>query len=250
MKLGKLAARPNAVTLKFSTYLNTTALPPIPAEFGHEHSVTTWGMLGNDSVGDCVFAGAAHETLLWTTTAGHPASFTDISVLSDYSAVTGYNADNPDSDQGTDVQAAASYRRRVGVLDAAGNRHKVAAYLALEPGNVEELCAATYLFGAVGVGLQFPDTAMAQFDNQEPWTVRRGAKIEGGHYVPVVGRRNGAIDVITWGRVQSMSESFYRKYADEAVVYLSPEYLTGNGLTPEGLNIVQLRADLTAVAQL
>jgi hypothetical protein len=28
-------------------------------------AVAHWGMLGNDHYGDCVWAGAAHETMLW-----------------------------------------------------------------------------------------------------------------------------------------------------------------------------------------
>ena len=61
--------------------------------------------------------------------AARTVTFNNQSVLKDYSAVTGFNPNDPNTDQGTDMQVAASYRRKTGVLDAAGKRHKVIAYL-------------------------------------------------------------------------------------------------------------------------
>lgn len=248
MKLGKLPARINSVHLKLATYLDAAAiLPKIPAAFGHDNLVATYGMLANDAVGDCVFAGAAHETMLWCKESGHDATFTPGSVLSDYSAVTGYNPDDPATDQGTDMQVAASYRRRIGVLDATGRRHKVGAYVALTPGDPDQLAAAAYVFGSVGVGIRFPDYAMAEFTAGKPWAVRHGVqKIEGGHYIPVCGRAaNGNFHVVTWGKVQEMTEGFYRRFCDEAIVYFSEEFLTA-GTSPEGFNRAQLLTDLNA----
>ena len=88
------------------------------------------------------------------------------------------------------MQAAASYRRKTGVIDTKGKRHKIVAYLALTKGNLDQHVSAAYLFGAVGVGIQFPASAMDQFNAGKPWDVVSGAKIEGGHYIPLVGRYN------------------------------------------------------------
>jgi hypothetical protein len=230
---------------------HTVVLPNIPAEFGHDRLITDWEMLGNNQFGDCVWAGAAHETMLWGREGGRDLKFTDDSVLSDYSAVTGFDPSQTDpvtgenpTDQGTDMQAAASYRRRVGVLDVLGNRHKVAAYVALTPGDPDQLAAAAYIFGAVGIGLRVPAYVEDEFTQKKPWDVRHGnATIVGGHYVPVLGRRNGNFDVITWGAVQQMTPMFYRRYCDEAIVYLSTEFLTA-GISPEGFNLQQLQTDL------
>ena len=51
---------------------------------------------------------------------GTTVPFSDFSVLSDYSAVTGFDPADPATDQGTDVQDAATYRRVTGLLDANG----------------------------------------------------------------------------------------------------------------------------------
>jgi hypothetical protein len=246
MKLGKLPATYDRRDLRLEHYL--TKLPARPKTFGHDKFVgaDAWGMLGNDNYGDCVLAGAAHETMLWTATrGGGGARFDDKSVLADYSAITGFDPRRPDTDRGTDMRAAANYRRKTGVRDATGTRHKIGAYVALEPGNWDHLLTALYLFGAVGVGIQFPESAMDQFNAGKPWTVVPGAQIEGGHYVPLVARR-GTLRLVTWGREIGMSQGFYLKYCDEAVVYLSEEMLT-NGRSPEGFDLAALKADLGAL---
>lgn len=240
MKLGKLPARPGAVKFKLSDYKTSLVYPP------SETAVNlNWLMLGNDKYGDCVWAGAGHETMTWNHEAGKTVNFTDTSVLSDYSAVTGFNPKNPNSDQGTDMQVAASYRLKTGVLDGSGIRHKVGAYVAVSLGNVEELKEAVYLFGAVGVGFQFPAYAMDQFNSGKPWSVKSGS-IEGGHYVPAIGYSKTYLYVVTWGKVQKMTWSFYKKYADEVVAYLSPEMLSG-GKSLEGFNLTQLQSDLDSL---
>lgn len=250
LKLGKTPARPNAVQLKLVDYLPHEAFPAIPAEFGHERLISTWGMNGNDQYGCCVWAGAAHETEMFNAEAGRSITVTTDNSLADYAAVTGFSPHDPSTDQGTDMQVAAAYRQKTGIGDSAGVRHKVGAYIALTPGDVTQLAAAVRIFGAVGVGIQFPDFAMRQFNAGKPWDTRPGLpNIEGGHYVPVVARRAGMFDVITWGRIQQMTAGFYRRFCDEAFAYLSPETLNGAGLTPEGFNLAQLRADLQAVTQ-
>jgi hypothetical protein len=245
-KFGKKPARAGAISFALSDYADFSKLPPVPKTFGHEALIgADWGMLGNDQYGDCVWAGAAHETLLWNAEAKHPVVFSAESVLSDYASVTGFNPNNPDSDQGTDVGVAAAYRRKTGVLDQAGNRHQVAAYLALKPGNMTELYAAMYLFGAVGIGIEVPSSAMDQFNEGKPWSVVHGSQIEGGHYIPLVAKRTN-LECVTWGKLQQVTTGFYERYCDEAVVYLSAEALV-NGKSPEAFDYAQLQADLQTI---
>jgi hypothetical protein len=246
-KLGKLPARPGAISFKFSKYFKVAALPTPPAVFGHFNPIGNWGVLGNDQYGDCVLAGGAHETMLWDNEGGASVQFTDASVLSDYSALTGFNPADPATDQGTDMQAAASYRRTTGLIDANNVRHRVDAYVAPETGNLDELLAATYLFGAVGFGFQFPASAMTQFNAGQPWSVVPGSPIEGGHYVCIVGRRaNGNLVCVTWGALQEMEPSFVPAFNDESVCYLSLESLKNN-VSPENFDLATLQADLNAL---
>jgi hypothetical protein len=244
VKLGKAPPTYDKRDLQLAQF-RTAKTPKHPATFGHEKAVKQWGMLGNDNWGDCVFAGAAHETMLWNAEVKRSVKFTDGAVLGDYSAVTGFDPHDRSTDEGTVVRDALNYRRHLGVRDADGERHKLGAYVSLEPGDYDQLLEAAYLFSAVGIGFEFPESAWDQFDAEETWTVVPGAQIEGGHYVPIVARRHTLL-CVTWGRVQRMSKKFYEKFCDEAWALLSPEFLA-DGKSPEGYDLAVLRADLTAL---
>jgi hypothetical protein len=227
--------------------LDTSQLPSLPSVFGHQALISSWGMLGNDTVGDCVIAGADHETLLWCQEGGSPAIFTDQDAIDDYSAITGYDPNDPNSDQGTDVRTALKYRQKTGMIDSGEKRHKIGAYLQLDQSDLNEVLMAAYLFSAVGIGINFPSSAMDQFNQGEPWTVVNDSEIEGGHYVPIVGYDAQYLYCVTWGQIQKMDIEFFNTYCEEAWAILSTEFLNSQGLSPEGFNIAQLQADLAAV---
>ena len=247
LKLGKKPARPGAIRFRLGSYLNAAALPAVPEVFGHESLMASWPMFANDKYGDCVWAGAAHETMLLKREAGRIVTFSDANVLADYAAVTGFDVNDPATDQGTDMQAAASYRRKIGIVDTQSQRHTIAAYLALEPGNVEHIYLAAYLFGAVGIGLRMPSSALAQSASRQTWDIVAGSPIEGGHYVPLLGRRAGGLVVVSWGAIQVMTVPFLRTYCDEAVAYVSRDCLL-NQKSPEGFSYADLISDLEALA--
>jgi hypothetical protein len=246
LKLGKLPARPDAVKLKLANYIDAAALPKPPTEFGHERLVTNWGMLGNDTAGCCVFSGAGHEVMLWNREAGRTVNITTTSTLRNYSLVTGYNPNDPSTDQGADMEAVAKYRRTTGLLDAAGHRHKIGAYVALEPGNLTQLWYATYLFDGVGIGVEFPAQWMDAFNAGKPWDKVRRPKSEGGHYVTDAARRAGNSVVISWGLPVQLTPAGYSQFNDESLAYLTEEKLT-NGKSLEGFDLATLKRDLAAV---
>lgn len=253
MKLGKKPAQLAGYKLMLADYLDHAVLPIPPLNFGHDKLVSKWGVLGNDTVGDCVIAGGLHETMIWNAEAAHTIPVSDACALVNYSAITGYDptqtaADgtNP-TDQGTDVQDAAKWRIRTGLLDAKGAAHKIAAYVFVNPRDIRELRIAAYLFGAVGLGLDFPQSAMEQFDEGHPWSIVPGSPSEGGHYVPLVGWRNGYGVGVTWGKEQLITPQFIQHRADEAICHLSLEMLNGQHKTPEGVDMTALRADLAAL---
>jgi hypothetical protein len=252
LKLGKQPATEDRRDLMFAKYVRKAQLPALPAQFGHEDlfSPKEWGMLGNDQWGDCAWAGPAHETMLLTTEGGHPATFSTECVLSDYSAGTGFDPNsgapgqNP-TDEGSNVREVLRYRAKTGIVDANGKRHKVGAYVKLDTKNLDQVMEALYLFQVVGIGIAFPASAMDQFNNGQPWDVVKGAKIDGGHYIPLVARRDN-LEVVTWGALQQMTQAFFERYCDEAWAYISEENLQ-QGKSPEGFNLEELQADLNAL---
>lgn len=247
LKLGKTDHVPDDRDLKLARYLKTSVLPKPPTTFGHETAFgpTKWGMLGNDSVGCCVFAGAAHETMLWNAEAGKTVTFLEPQVISDYSAVTGYDPSDPSTDQGTDVRTAMKYRQKVGVLSDYTSRHRIAAYAAIDPHDWTTMMTALYLFGAIGIGIQFPESAMDQFNAGKGWSVVKSSPIDGGHYVPLVARR-ASMKLVTWGKCISATKAFIQTYCDEAWCPLSEEMLI-KGRSLEGFDDASLRADLKAM---
>lgn len=252
LKYGKKPARPDSVKLKFADVFNEATLPTPPVSFGHENLMPsgTWFMLANDRWGDCVWAGAAHEHMLWTLEGNIPrAHFTSKDVLSDYSMVTGFNPLNPNTDQGTDIQVAAEYRQKTGIVDTLGERHKIDAYSALRRGDVNQIATAAYIFGAVGIGVQCPFSMQDQFTSNQPWSVVEGDSIEGGHYFPVIGRNsNGNFICITWGRLQEITPTWLTKYMDEGLTYLNLEFLqSSTKLSPESYNLDTLTQYLKEV---
>lgn len=258
LKLGKLAPRHDPRLAMFAQFRKGSIgpMPAHPKQFGHENIIRDWGMLGNDVAGDCVFAGAAHETMMLTALPGgvEPARFTEDCVLSDYSAVTGYDARVPSSDQGTVVAEAMGYRVHTGIVDAHGQRHKLGGYLALEPGNLDDLHEALWLFGAVGIGIEFPDYAMEQFERGRKWSYRRGGRIDGGHYVPLVALRAGGsrtmeLVCVTWGKTQHITEAFYKRYCDEAYAYVTTDMMDDHGKSPQGFDMEALRQYLIDVSR-
>jgi len=252
LRLGKLPATRDERDLVFARYVDTTKLPAVPAQFGHEDvfAAKGWGMLGNDEWGDCAWAGSAHETMLLTKLGGKPAAFTTGGVLGDYSAGTGFDqskggpGDNP-TDRGSNVREVLGYRRSTGIVDAKGKRHRIGAYVRLDQTNVQEVYLALYLFEVVGIGIEFPESAMQQFNAGEIWDVVPGAKVEGGHYICGVGRTDN-LQIVTWGALQGMTERFFQTYCDEAWAYLSTEDLE-QGKTLEGFDVKQLESDLAAL---
>ncbi len=248
LKLGKLPFTVDERDIRLDQVVDIAAvLPKAPGNFGHETGITDWGMLGNDRYGDCTCAGACHEHMLWTHEGSTETHFTDADALGLYSAVTGFDPNDPSSDQGANVRDVLTYRRKHGVKDAAGKIHKIDGFLSIEPGNLDHLAVAMYVFGAVGIGFAFPDYAMDQFNAGKPWTYEEGPKPTEGHYVPLVARRTGRLRCVTWGKTQQMQLEFFSVYCDEAWAIYSRETIGKLGHTPEGFDRAQLDKLLAAL---
>jgi hypothetical protein len=245
--LGKLPATPARPKLTLAAL--TPSLPAPAAVVDMYSSVTPWPMYGNDQYGDCVEAGLGHSVEQITRYGqGATVRVTDQDVLDAYSAITGFNPDDPNSDQGTNVEDALSWWRK----GAGMAGHAIVAYAAVDVSKGTRVKQAVQLFGEVGIGFNFPAYAMDQFNQGKPWDVQKAnATIEGGHYVIVVGYDSAYFYVITWGAVQKMTPAFFAKYVDEGYVVIDDEmvskvsqYVSGTDLHAFG----QEFADLTGEA--
>src|SRR6266705_2363511 len=252
LALGKKPASSlNKKAIMFDQIFDTSKIPTPPIVFGNQALVKTWYTYSNDEFGDCVWAAKAHMHMLWSLMGGNPRDrFTTFDVLSDYAAQTGFNASDPNSDQGTDMKAAAEYHRKTGVRDATNHRRQVTSYVNLQPGSVGQFAVAAYIFGAVEIGVLITEDNMNQFDRGKPWTVTKADPV-GGHCIPVVGRdTDGNFICITWGRLQKITPAFIKKYMDEGIAYLNEEILNKLGLSSEAYDKATLQKMLAQVSTL
>jgi hypothetical protein len=242
-KLGKLRRRDDSRTLQLAKYLDSS-LPRPPRAVDNSHGITSWGMMANDTLGDCTCAAVGHLVQDWTANASSEVTIPDPDIVSLYEAVSGYKPGDPSTDNGAECLTVLNYWRNKGVP---GEGDKIAAYVALTPGDYTHVEDALYLFGGVYIGLQLPLSAQ----NQAVWAQSSGpdaaAGSWGGHCVAVVGYDGGGLTCVTWGALQRMTWGFWHTYCDEAYGVLSADWIEKSGDAPVGFDLAQLQADLTAV---
>lgn len=205
--------------------------------------VPAWGMALNDQIGCCTMSGAAHVARAVNHFGRNDDTpIPDSAVLTGYEAVSGYKPGKPSTDVGATLQDALGYWRATGL---AGNR--IAAFAEIDAQNLPLVRACIAIFGAVYTGMNFPSSAMDQFDAGKPWSVVKRSSIEGGHCVPIGAYDDQSFACVTWGQVQAMSLDFYSRYFDEVWVPIDLDWLTITGSSPAGLDTDQLNADYLAL---
>jgi len=247
-KLGKLPKRTDKRTLKLSNYLGTF-LPTPPKNDSWLTKVSNWPMMGNDTVGDCTCAGVGHAEQLFTTYAQDiPFVATTAQVLAFYSAITGYNPNDPSTDQGAACLDVLNYWKNTGMCG-----HKISAYMqaAEKPIPPNQLADTIWLFGCAYIGIQLP----VAVQNTHTWDVPVGQKLVGewepgswgGHCVIIPSydiTKSMGLNVISWGEVIPMSWNFFNAYCEEAYTVLSPDWIEKSGVNPDNFNLAQLQEDL------
>jgi hypothetical protein len=238
-RLGKGERRIDSRTLCLADYLK---LPAAPVSVSYMTKVRGWGMMLNDSLGDCTCACAGHQIEQWSAYAGRLVVPADSAILSAYEAIGGYVPGDPSTDNGCVVLDVLNYWRKTGIAG-----HKIAAYVSVNPENVEEVKLAVSLFGNIYLGVQLP----LSVQEQPVWTVPAAGTggsgqpgSWGGHAIPIVQYNERGFNVITWGAPLWASWNFLRVYCDEAYAVLSPDWIEKNGLAPSQFNLAQLQADL------
>ena len=195
----------------------------------------------NDQIGDCTCAAAGHMEQAWTSAASTLVTVPDSAVLSLYEQVSGYDPRTGANDDGAVMQDVLNQWRKVGL-----GGHTILGFAQIDHTDITQVKAAISSFGGVYVGVNFPASAMNQFNYGQPWTVVSGSQIKGGHAINV-----GAYDstntttCVTWGAEQKIAYAWWQKYVEEAWVVVTQEWINANGTTPAGEAVADLGAQFT-----
>ena len=240
--LGKLPVRTDVRTLSLARYIDGARLPSPPDSFDETSGVHDWPMYANDRIGDCTTAAAAHMIEAWTAAGrGRPIELSERAVLDAFEHVK--LVDPFTGEEGAIELDVLRYWRATGI-----GRHRIGAYTRVAAHDHRLVQTAAWLFGGLYIGLQMPLTARDQpvWD----WTgslvgpARPGSW--GGHAVDVVRYHRDGLTVVTWGRLQELTWSFWDRYCDEAYCILSGDFLQ-KGNAPNGFDLAALEADLALV---
>src|SRR5689334_13862246 len=112
---------------------------------------------------------------------GATVTITDADVLAAYERVSGYNPNDPSTDQGAVLQDVYSDWRKTGV-----GGHKIQVFAQVDVKNHDEVKTAVDQFGAVGLGITVTQGMMDDFQAGQAWRAADGETL-GGHAVPIVG---------------------------------------------------------------
>ena len=250
-KLGKLPAKIDSRTLKFSDYIDVgLPAPPNHRNWAQKKAIPTWPMMANDQIGDCTIAAAGHMVELWTADeSGTATIIPDSQIIAAYSAISGYDPATGNNDVGCAILDVLNYWRTTGI-----GGDKIYAYMSATPTNHTQIQQAMFVFGAVDIGINLPLTAQNQTGGGRKWAVPPGGAVGdgapgswGGHSVPIVSYDQTGLLVVTWGALQFMTWGFLDTYCDEAYAVLSETDWVSKGKNPLGLNMAQLRADLNQI---
>jgi hypothetical protein len=240
--LGKLPVRTDVRTLSLARYVDSRQLPTPPNAFDETSNVDSWPMYANDRIGDCTTAAAAHMIEAWTAAGrGHAILLSERAVLDAFDHVK--LTDPITGEEGAIELDVLRYWRKNGI-----GGHDVGAYARVAVWDQRLVQTAAWLFGGLYIGLQLPLTAHTQtvWDWTGSLTGPARPGTWGGHAVDVVRYDKNGLTVVTWGRLQQMTWSFWNRYCDEAYCILSDDFLQ-KGNAPNGFDLAALEADLALV---
>jgi hypothetical protein len=244
-KLGKLAPKHNDKTLLLSDY--AAALPAPPEKVYREYKIpeAAWLMFGNDSIGDCTCAAIAHMVMNATVHTGDIFIPSEDDVITAYSAVSGYDPATGLNDNGAAITDVLNYWRTTGI-----GGHKILGWAQIDQTNLLAVKQAVWLFSALNIGVQFPNSAQTQFANGQPWDVETpDGGIDGGHSIPTFGYGSAGTTCVTWGQTQAMSWDWFTAYCDEAYTVITDDWLDqATQSSPSGFDLATLEADLKAIS--
>jgi hypothetical protein len=236
--------------------LASAPLPPNHVSYASKAMASLNNMFGNDQESDCTIACMAHAIGVFTGNAGDIFIPTLDQVNAMYSVCEGAPG-FPASDNGCDEITVLNYSKSHGLAG-----HKIEAWLALDPDNMEECKTAIDLFENMIYAIDLPDAYVNPFPSQSgfTWNVAGAPDAENGHCFLSTGydfRVTGhkGFEIVPWGgligRMTPAATSAYCAASSDGGLYtaLSKEILiAAQQKSPNGLDWSQLLADFDSMS--
>jgi len=249
--LGRKPKRVSVKTPALGDFLDRAILWPSVKPVGWEYAPPAGGlqMLANDRLGDCAEAGAYHFIQASTANTDNPLYGTEQQCIDLYSAVTGYDPNDPSTDQGTVLLDLLNYWKTIGIpcLDKNGNSvmHKILGYASLDLTSVAQMRWATVTFGGLYLGIKCPQSALQNTNN---WTYDPTSPIEGGHCINGEGEGAAGGHIQSWALNIPFTWEFMLHLLDEGYEIVSEAWVNSvSGKSPSGLDLDGLLSALAKI---
>lgn len=224
-RFGRKRPSPFARRLKFAHYAAPSLpSPPAVVHWGGEagHWAALENIFGNDTLGDCTAAGAAHAEVIWRGAARNGAAIpTAAETIAFYSGSTGYDPNaapdasgNNPTDQGGDEVTVLNYWKTKGFFGD-GVHGKIAAWATVDGRNQTEIKQALWLGESLYFGVELPDPWVSPMPDRSGfvWDVAGPADPNNGHCFVGIGYNAAGVQIDTWGLFGTISWAAIRQYA-------------------------------------
>jgi hypothetical protein len=254
-KLGRNPSPPMR-HLRLGDYLKAPELPE-PPKACHYSPLAEHGLamcLGNDRLGDCTAAAAAHLIDLWRGNAASLAPIvTQDEAVAFYSKTCGYVPGNEATDQGGDLVTVMTKWRDSGFF--ADGSSKIVGWAAVDAANTREVMTALWLFEGLYMGAGLPDAWLDLIPEATGfvWSVAGDPDQNNGHCTAAVGYNGAGVQIDTWGMIGTVRWDALAKYwsggaQGELYAILSEDALNrATKKAASGFDLVALTADLGAL---
>lgn len=215
------------------TYYVAGSLPKAPPSVVSP-KVADWGMLANDTVGDCGVASAEHVFMADASITHLTEPEAGAEQAKDY-----YFKYTGGQDSGVVLSQYLAYVRKNGYYG-----HTLHAYAPVKVSDIPTLQSVVNLYGAAYTGITVTAAMQQAFSMHRPWTLAVcSGQIIGGHAVPIVGYTDEYLTIVTWGGLQNITYSAWHHIASESWALITGEFVTANG-DGRGVALDVLNADL------
>ena len=252
VKMGRRRPIGASPRLNLRNYLRLSLpTPPASCDYTPAAMPVLKNVYKNDQLGDCVIAGGYHIVGVETGNAGALFSASDAQLITDYSAIGGYNPNDPNTDNGCDEQTALNYWAQHGFADGT----KILGWLAVDATSQQEVQAALYLFENLFFGIELPDAWVNPFPSGPGfvWDTAGNPDPQNGHCVVGVGYSPQGVIIDTWGLLGTLTYAAISTYCNKAgggevYVMLTPDQLIkGQTKAPNGVSWSALISDFDSM---